>query len=605
MAHFITWLSLWIATTYAMSQSPITLTKLPDGISITGGQPLHQITATWAVYVTLDPPPYPTALAYQVAALDHTFDDLMSASQGSIPLDIHAQQIRAERLKQIMGIQTQGKRYKRGLIDLGGNILNALFGVATTAQLKRFEHAVVEIGSQQDIIAHAHNNLASIVNQTRIYVHQLAVQQHELQSHVIAINTAIRELSGAVNRQLQQINRLELLTELDRYLDVLDLAADAYMSQVSLFHRQRSELDLGQLSRDLLSPDQLSEILQQAASKFNTITELQWYYQFLKVTPLWQPVGGLLYRLELPLIDPTQFLLYNIITHPVPLANASYSIEINVEPVIALSTQSEHLMVPKKCYGVDPVACQSATSYGLSMKRCERGLITHRPQLMQYCTVDVRHKQPNTIIKSVNINEYLIATRGEMLVTRCPGLTEQHRQLNIGSYNLSCELPCSVSGEGWKINCVNQMSVEKTYKFPVVKITDNFHFTRNVPAERIQLNLPQLLPPNAPPALDIPVTSLLTTRSDRSQLTASTSHVMTFVNLTIIIIMVMIASFAILKARFIFNKIRQANKGTPQLAPIQSTLEQAATTQPIKSFWPSLPPLSECMANNRTPVDQV
>ena len=169
MAHHIVWLTVWIATTYAMTQSPITLTKLPDGVSITGGQRLHQITATWAVYVTLAPPPYPAALADQVATLNNTFDALMTASKRSIPLDLHAQHIRAQRLQQIMGTQVQGKRFKRGLIDLGGNILNALFGVAIKAHLKCFEHALVEIGSEQNIITHAHKSLASIVNQTRIY----------------------------------------------------------------------------------------------------------------------------------------------------------------------------------------------------------------------------------------------------------------------------------------------------------------------------------------------------------------------------------------------------------------------------------------------------
>ena len=46
--------------------------------------------------------------------------------------------------------------------------------------------------------------------------------------------------------------------------------------------------------------------------------------------------------------------------------------------------------------------------------------------------------------------------------------------------------------------------------------------------------------------------------------------------------MAAIMSIALLRAKFIIGRIRQAIKCTPELAPIQSTLEHAATTQLTK-----------------------
>ena len=65
---------------------------------------------------------------------------------------------------------------KRGLLNIVGSISNALFGVATSAQLDHFNEALSKIGTFQSSIAHAHHTLVTIIDQTRIYAEQLAVK---------------------------------------------------------------------------------------------------------------------------------------------------------------------------------------------------------------------------------------------------------------------------------------------------------------------------------------------------------------------------------------------------------------------------------------------
>jgi len=245
------------------------------------------VVASWDVYVTLDPPPYPSQLEQEVEQLSYIFGSLTQLSTQGVHIDLKTQSLRRERLRSILRTSRPVNRVKRGLLDVGGLALHALFGVATSSELNRFKDAVTEIGARQDQIAHAHDNLATVVNQTRTYIARMAEEQKELHSHVRDMSLAIAKVKNGVNTNSVRITQIELTMELDRYLDVLDLAADNLVRQTSRYHRQRSELEMGHLSRNLLSESQLKGILAQASGRFQVISELEWYYHSLSVTPLW------------------------------------------------------------------------------------------------------------------------------------------------------------------------------------------------------------------------------------------------------------------------------------------------------------------------------
>jgi len=89
-------------------------------------------------------------------------------------------------------------------------------------------------------IAHAHNSLATIVNQTKYYLGQMAIQQQQLTAQVSRISGAIHTIVKQVDSQERRINQL-------------------------------------------------------------LIQSVEWFYQFIEVTPLWQDSKSLLYRMQLPL----------------------------------------------------------------------------------------------------------------------------------------------------------------------------------------------------------------------------------------------------------------------------------------------------------------
>ena len=444
-----------IAASTTGTPPPIITTNLPDGISVTGGESLRQIIASWDIYVTLDPPPYPQALADQVTALAHMFDAFQALSREGHVFDLQPHILRRNKLARLLAIDStevvRHNRVKRGLLDIGGSILHSLFGVATSAQLDRFKAAMLEVADNQADVAHAYTQLASIVNQTRTYTHNLAVQQHQLESNVLKINKAMSRISVVVQENARRIHRIELLTSLDRHLDILDIATNQYTAQVSLFHRQRAELELGHLTRDLLTPAQLKDILAQAAGKFSTISNTEWYYQSLMVTPLWRPSqSALIYKIELPLVADRPYLLYHILTHPVPISNSSYRINIDIEPAYALDIMSGNLFIPRQCLGHSPIVCNPGAEFGQSMLTCPRGILTNRPQLVKTCAVKVHNSKSTPVISPIELNQFAVTSWGEHLIIRCPGVKESHLYLPMGANNITCLSPCTITASMFK-----------------------------------------------------------------------------------------------------------------------------------------------------------
>ena len=601
LAYFILVLGLSLPVQAEDQDNHIIITQLPDGVTIQGGEELHQIVATWEIYVTLDPPPFPAALAQQALALNATFNKLRLLRKDDITIDLQPHYLRQQRIMERIMSKPLTQRKKRGLLDIGGSLLNALFGVATSAQLDRYNTAVKEIGSRQQAIAHAHNSLVTIVNQTRIYSEQIASRQHQLQVHVNHINTIVNNIATAISNQAKQITRIMLATDLDRFLDVLDLAADAYAAQVQLFHRQRANLELAHLTRDLLSPSQLRDIINQAASTHQTIPNLEWYYQYLSVTPLWQSTTALLYKLEIPLVSPRPYLLYDVRTHPVPISNSSYTVTLNVNQLLAINTYSAAIFLPTHCIGHLPSVCRTGPEFGSQMLQCARGLITKRRQLLAQCKVNINHYNGNTIISTIDTNKYILSSQGEVLSIRCPGLPETHKTIPKGVFNLTCNSSCIVAGNGWSVKCIAKLFIERRYSLPIVRVTSHFNFTTTVKAASIEVALPQLKLGDVRPVVGIPVGSLLSPQLlDQPYVSNKTSHMFIWLNLALIITITLIASFATLKGRRIIASIRHRIRGTQEPA-IVPTSEDDHPPHTSTGIWPILPTMSACMSKSQGP----
>ena len=482
---------------------PITIEPLPDGVSVRGGETLKVIDASWHIYVTLDPPTLPDTIIQRVLDLQQTFKTLETFYGTAIKLDSQYFK-RSVLLSKLHVVPTDTrntpapptnesqthhhtkrhhKRTKRGLLNVGGKVLHWLFGVATTEQLNRYQHTLTELVGNQKSIAHAFNSMATIVNQTKVFVENLAIRQEELHKHITKLNEALIYVKTIVNVNSKLIARVQILVDLDRYIDVLQITVETYIFHLSLFKRQQLELSMGQLTRDLLQESQLQEILSQAAGNYQVIQELSWYYQFISVTPLYDPSAKqLLYKFELPLLADSHHLLFNIFTHPVPVSNSTYKIMLDIDPIYALNTDNGFLAAPQGCIGHNPLVCQPLVEYAPDTYKCARALITNQPHLATSCKIKITKHVPHPEVTRLDINQFVFTTWGSQLITRCPGQPPIYNVLRPGAYNLSCNLPCSINSGAWSIK----------YSLKQITITSHFNFSSQLNATLLENNLPEL-----------------------------------------------------------------------------------------------------------------
>ena len=585
----------------ASALDPLIVTPLPDGVSVKGGETLRHIIASWDVYVTLEPPPYPQDLADQVRSLAYTLNDIKGLATKGYHYDLQPQTLRRNRLKGLLGI---GTRTKRGLLDVGGSILHALFGVATTAELDRFKAAMVEVAGNQEDIAHAYNHLASIVNQTRAYSHALAIRQQQMQDSVTKLTKAINLITLHVQENARRINRIEILTSLDRYLDTLSIATHQYVSQLELFRRQRAELELGRLTRDLLSPTQLGDILAQAAGEYHIIKNIEWYYQSLSVTPLWrETTSALIYKIELPLIADRPYLLYNVLSHPVPINNSDIRVNIDVEPAYALDTVSGKLFIPTKCIGHQPTVCAPGAEWGLSMMTCARGLLTNRSDLVRTCRMRVSNTISTPVISNIALNQFAVTSWGETLIIRCPGLTETHINLKRGAYNLTCIKACTVTSQKWSLQCISKTYISRTYTMPEVKITAHLNLTHTLSAQSLLKAIPELAL-NHISSLTTDIDHLLSHNLTLKKKSPRLSfNVLSTINVTIIFcICIVLAAMTVYCRRVKSRLAVRISKLTPEpeavpLQELPALTPSAPDTTPVaqSTIWPNLANFASCM----------
>lgn len=586
----------------ASAISPLIITPLPDGVSVKGGESLRQIIASWDVYVTLEPPPFPQALADRIIALEGTLDDIAALATIGYLYDLSAQRLRRNRLMALLGIRS---RTKRGLLDVGGSILHALFGVATSAQLDRFKAAMVEVAGNQDDIAHAYEHLASIVNQTRTYSHALAIRQQQMQDSVFKLTRAINLITQHVKENARRINRIEVLTDLDRYLDTLSIATQQYTSQVELFRRQRAELELGHLTRDLLAPSQLNDILAQAAGEYHIVKNIEWYYQSLPVTPLWrETTKALIYKIELPLIADRPYLLYNILSHPVPINDSDIRVSIDVEPAYALDTVSGKLFLPTNCVGHQPTVCAPGAEFGLSMMTCARGLLTNRSDLVKTCRMKVSNIVSTPVIANIDLNQFAVTSWGEKLIIRCPGQTESHITLTRGAYNLTCVQACTVTAQKWSLQCISRAYISRRYSMPEVKITAHLNISHTLSAQTLIQAIPELTLDHISD-ISTDIDHLMTHNLARRKSPHSHISILSTINVIVIIcICIALATITIYckraKSRL---AVRISNLiAEPEAIPLQempaltsSAAHHSQTTQAPNRIFPNLSQIAACM----------
>jgi hypothetical protein len=278
--------------------------SLSDGVAISQGTGLRGLAAHWVVLVVLEPPVYPMELKTRIAQVESLFGPIMEP----YVLSQYIQDSWLHRLEELKTVDVffsdDTGRVRRGLLDLGGEILHVLFGTVTSSQFHKYETVLQTMGSKLNAVIHFQSDLLSAMNQSRLYIKENRADITRLEVHQRVVDAFLVGVQHDLSESNRRVGTLEIQVEMERAISALEMAFKQYTSQVDLYHIHKASLEIGRLTEDLLPPYVLQEVLLQAAQVgYDYVSHMEWFYQFLTVEPVWQSGQNLVYKVSIPLLD--------------------------------------------------------------------------------------------------------------------------------------------------------------------------------------------------------------------------------------------------------------------------------------------------------------
>ena len=246
-----------------------------------------------------------------------------------------------------------------------------------------------------------------------------------------------------------------------RVTTALENVIDTYNTAWKKYFTQRTSLENGHLTEHLLPRKKLIDILELTTSNdMNPVDNVDWYYQYTLIEPIWSKDNELIYKAEIPLVSNTQYIHYVLNSWPVPVGNHTMQIDVNTE--IALNTRDGDMFYPKACIGRNPTVCATGPVYNTEHEQCIRGIITGRRTDRNVCRVIIRktvNKQSR--ITDLSLNEYIVIFhRDTNLILRCYGSREKSMKITKGVYKTKLKENCTLSCKTWKIKGIHK-SIKK------------------------------------------------------------------------------------------------------------------------------------------------
>jgi uncharacterized protein YoxC len=257
-------------------------------------------------------------------------------------------------------------RRKRGLINLGGDVLNFLFGTATSTELQSLHRAIEGIKKQNDVMTHSIESqltytkeLDENVRQNTRDVSLLARTLKSLVFDVVNLNDTVKLLEANISKRIELMaNVSQTVRELEFFC--LQLEQD--------FINIRQGLDVtstGKLSAGLLPPHNLSQILQQVTLRLpndatliagTDLEDMFIYYEVARVHA-YATSSDIRLVIRFPLRGTDRVMsLYR--TEPLPVYEALLGTQVQIAPETMYMAVSESRQYYSLLTSADLQKCQ-------------------------------------------------------------------------------------------------------------------------------------------------------------------------------------------------------------------------------------------------------
>ena len=330
-----------------------------EGVLVQQEGDIRAISGLWTVVVVIHPPPKPDfnlwinqivqdilTLKTKGQAGDDDFKVWMehiSFLQGNIRANGIYKTVHSPR----------NRRERRALFGFVSTISNYLFGTATQNQINVLTNAIKDSQHKIETLSHQGAHMISVMNQTRLYLHENRMDIAVLQNASIALAKRVETNTKRVDGLAKTINTLHIRRSVDIIIAKLERSVNLYLHQLTLFHKQRQELERGYLTDEIMPVAYLEDVLQQLTKRKHEVAPLRWHYQHLPIVPLHDTPSELSFRTIIPGLSETRYLQFKLRYFPIPLGKG-YLRQVEGENNIALDTVSSATFVPGVCVGSTP-----------------------------------------------------------------------------------------------------------------------------------------------------------------------------------------------------------------------------------------------------------
>ena len=295
-----------------------------DGVLIRQTGDIRRVGAAWVVLVTIQPPS-----PLSVTQLDRDLDGVFTLAEKRFGEDgVMIWRRRWTVLRSMLAqevarlsptpatIEDQvafQRRVERALLGFVGTIFRPLFNIPDFTDIKALQDLILKNKHQQSAVQHHVAEMVTWINATRSLVRQNA-------AHIMQVQRQTREAFLNFNRtqkELEEQHELMAAVTVSRTIDNalhdVELAISNHVDSLKHFHLQKLDLERGWLTENIIEISQLQNCLRHVKRKGYSVLNLEWYYQHVAVTPLWQEDDHLAFRAVLPAVDDEMYFGYSLI----------------------------------------------------------------------------------------------------------------------------------------------------------------------------------------------------------------------------------------------------------------------------------------------------
>ena len=436
---------------------------ISDRLLVTGGSEIRVQAAAWTVLVVLDAPKPEPDLRLKL----ETFRTVMRRLYTVVPSTDSIRQAWEQRISDIedsMSSPNSRTRGRRGLFNLIGTISSKLFGTATEAQVEECLRHIEKAMAISSGMYHTANELVSVVNQTKNELQQK-------RKHVLDIENDVTQLKDEVDTLGTKVTDLDQQSHIDLLLSAFESTHNLWLRHHDRYQRQRASLELGWLTEEILPPTELAVILEHGRAAGLYAPNLEWFYEHVRIDPLWEDSERLVFEAELPLINNVNYLRYRIWTWPVPQNDTQYTVKLQSPEDVAVDTRTGGIFEPHSCLGANPAICRTGPIYGQGRLMCPRGILNGNTQQRQVCEVTVsKLNSPEGFAHELIPGLFVVFSYGEEYVVYCPARPEHRDYLETGLFKIKVEPGCRIVGKDWTIHGLIQGKSKVTLKLPTIPI---------------------------------------------------------------------------------------------------------------------------------------